>query len=194
MMTVEPRSIGYFEKQQPLHGISDIAVDRKGRIYYGNGMHSSIQVYDNEGRFLYGFSFRTSSKEFLFYIDEQDQVQVAADSLFTFYNGALIETREYKDYDEAIQIQEEYRKRRYKSEYWDTVGNLYKITWGSPLVIADKKIKMYDANAGQLIRVIHPNSPIWPFNLFVFILIALASMAALWVLNKEFFDQFKQSR
>ncbi|MDR3288341.1 MAG: hypothetical protein LBT22_02820 [Peptococcaceae bacterium] len=187
-LNAKPRNVGYFEKQQPLHGINDIVIDRKGHIYYGNGLHSSIQVYDNEGRFLYGFSFR-SSKEFPFYMDEQDYIHVAADSLLTFYNGILLETKEYKDDDEAERMKEEYRQWRYKSEYWDAAGYMYKVE-----LLKSKRIKMYDANTGQLIRVIHPDTPIWPLSPFVVGLIGLASMAALGVLNKEFFDQFKQSR
>lgn len=95
------RIIERFDTQFPLHEINGIAVDSKGNLYYGTSQHSAIQVYDNQGVFLYGFLFPTGGAGyFAFYIDDNDFIHIATsrtNSTYLFQYGELIEANEYAD-------------------------------------------------------------------------------------------------
>jgi len=184
------RRIERFETQSPLHLVVGIAVDSNGNIYYGSGQHSSIQVYNNKGNFLYGFSFPTNGAfNFTFYIDDADYIHIAiaSDYMYTFYNGELISGP--KDTaDEASHRLNEYSEQSQNAkEFQDREGNIYKITNG-------KRVKMYDGATGEYIRTIIPNAPIWPFSIIAFWCIFAVGMILLFLCNREIFKALNLKR
>lgn len=50
---------GVFYTAKAINHINGVAVDTDGNIYIGNQEGGYIQVFDNNGTFLYGFSFTT---------------------------------------------------------------------------------------------------------------------------------------
>ncbi|MCL2357881.1 MAG: hypothetical protein FWC70_12145 [Defluviitaleaceae bacterium] len=145
--------IGRFYNQVPLHAIRGIAVDSQGNAFWGSGSHSSIQVYNNYGIFLYRFSFPTGSGDWTFYIDSDDVVHVATARgarLLSFKDGILL----FESRAENSDMVREFDSRR-QAKVTDNYGNIYRIRHGV--------VRMYDEGE-CFIRTIRPNAPIWPFH------------------------------
>ena len=168
---------GKLFNQKPLYTINGIAVDSIGNIYYGNKEHTSIDVYDNKGSFLYRFSF--PSGYFVFHIDHEDIVHVATarvNKIFSFKDGDLLSERKYINSQEKSDIINEFNRQR-KRKYIDSNGNKY--------VISVITIKVYDQQ-GTLIRRVWANAPIWPFPIVMFWCIAAFGLFIAFISNLEF--------
>ena len=63
--------------EMPLGQLEGIAVDSNGNIYCGAQFYSRIQVYDMEGRFLYGKCFDSDGGAFKIKINSDGQLEVA---------------------------------------------------------------------------------------------------------------------
>lgn len=172
-------AIGRFEvyhKQLPLHYTNGVAVDSTGRLYFGTDQHHAIQVYDNFGSFLYGFSFPTSGGSFSFYIDAYDYIHVATtrgNNTYVFYKGNLIsQDQQYGAYTKYSTI----NKRTGK--YIDKDGFIYQ-----PL--NHYKIKIWDSKTNQEIRTVTPNSPIWPFSVLTYWGFAATGLCSIFWMNRK---------
>lgn len=62
--------------EMPLGDLKGIAVDSEGNIYCGAQFYSRVQVYNIEGKFLYGKCFDSSGGAFKIKINEKDQLEV----------------------------------------------------------------------------------------------------------------------
>jgi len=86
------RNLDSFEL--PLGDLKGIAVDSEGNIYCGLQFYSRVQVYDNEGKFIYGKFINSAGGAFRIRINEDDQLEVATarnDKLYLFEkNGTLV--------------------------------------------------------------------------------------------------------
>lgn len=187
--TSSSEQTGLFDDQKPLYSIKGIAVDSKGNLYYGIDESSSIQVYDNECNFLYRISFKTGGAGyFAFYIDSDDIIHIAtarANCVYSFYNGDLLDIREYADSEEESDTINAY-ERLQKSSYFDSNGNRYDISGSG--------VKMYDIN-GVFIRNMSPNAPVWPFTIFMYWGIAALGMIIVFLANVKFIiNTFKQMK
>ncbi|MFZ2146514.1 MAG: hypothetical protein WAV28_04770 [Sedimentisphaerales bacterium] len=91
------RNLDSFEL--PLGDLRGIAVDSQGNIYCGLQFYSRIQVYNAEGKFLYGKFINSAGGTFRIRINEKDQLEVATarnDKLYIFAkDGTLV--RELSD-------------------------------------------------------------------------------------------------
>ena len=87
-----PSSLNSFEL--PLGDLEGIAVDSEGNIYCGAQFYSRIQVYDAEGKFLYGRFIDSNGGAFRIRINEDDRLEVATlrnHKLYLFdKNGNLV--------------------------------------------------------------------------------------------------------
>ena len=180
---------------RPLYTINGISVDSRGNIHYGAGWFNSIQVYDNEGNFLYRFSFPVSgSEDFTFYIDNDDIVYVIprrAGSIFSFKDGNLVNEQRILDaygnidWNERTAIFDDFRSR-YSREYMDNEGNRYVIT------SITRRVRMYDPE-GNFIRRISPNAPILPLPIPIAMPVGALGIAVIVIANKSFFDDIFRS-
>ena len=175
------KQTGRFDDQKPLYEIRGIVVDSSGDIYYGIDNHSSIQVYDNTGGFLYRFAFK-SVKFLEFYIDKDDVLHVVMltsnGDVYSLYDGNIIDT--YKTADSG-NMGISFRKLR-ESSYSDDRGNRYDISGTT--------VRMYDDN-GTFIRKIVPNgAPVWPFPAFVYFGISIFGGLIVFLFNRNFFADF----
>jgi len=88
----EFRNLDSFEL--PLGCLEGIAVDSDGNIYCGLQFYSRIQVYDPEGKFIYGKFVNSAGGAFRIRINEKDQLEVATarnDKLYVFEkDGTLV--------------------------------------------------------------------------------------------------------
>lgn len=86
------RNLDSFEL--PLGHLEGIAVDSEGNIYCGLQFYSRIQVYDAEGKFIYGKFIDSAGGVFRIRINERDQLEVATvrnDKLYLFEkDGTLV--------------------------------------------------------------------------------------------------------
>jgi len=149
----------YF-KQLPLHEVRRIAVDSKNNIYIGLSWFSAIQVYDENGQFLYGISFENTPKgTFYFYTDTNDNIHVFSEGRmieYRFSHKGLEEQKsiEMKDIEALFDIYE----RTTKVEYTTDKGDLYKYN------AFNKRIMLYDTDTDDLIQKIILNVPKWPWT------------------------------
>lgn len=60
----------------PLSVVNGIAVDKEGRIYFGLGFYSRIQVYDQKGKFLKSWYIDASQGGFVIDISKEDYLLV----------------------------------------------------------------------------------------------------------------------
>lgn len=78
----------------PLGYLRGITVDSEGNIYCGLQFYSRIQVYDAEGKFIYGKFIDCAGGAFRIRINENDQLEVATvrnDELYVFEkDGTLV--------------------------------------------------------------------------------------------------------
>jgi hypothetical protein len=78
----------------PLGDLEGIAVDSEGNIYCGLQFYSRIQVYDAEGRYIYGKFINSAGGAFRIRINQNDQLEVATarnDKLYIFAkDGTLV--------------------------------------------------------------------------------------------------------
>jgi len=83
--------------EMPLGDLTGIAVDSEGNIYCGTPFYSRVQVYDIEGKFLYGKCFDSSGGAFKIKINENDQLEVMTyrghKKLLFSKNGTLLNER-----------------------------------------------------------------------------------------------------
>ncbi|MCP4258623.1 MAG: hypothetical protein GY774_14150 [Planctomycetes bacterium] len=86
------RNLDSFEL--PLGDLRGIAVDSEGNIYCGLQFYSRIQVYDAEGKFIYGKFINSAGGAFRIRINKNDQLEVATarnDKLYIFArDGTLV--------------------------------------------------------------------------------------------------------
>ena len=78
----------------PLGDLRGIAVDSEGNIYCGLQFYSRIQVYNSEGKFIYGKFVNSAGGAFRIRINQNDQLEVATarnDKLYIFaIDGTLV--------------------------------------------------------------------------------------------------------
>lgn len=83
--------------EMPLGDLQGIAVDSEGNIYCGSKYYSRIQVYDIDGRFLYGRHIASAMGVFKIKINNYDQLEVATysgDKRYIFAkDGTLLSKR-----------------------------------------------------------------------------------------------------
>jgi len=159
---------GRFYDERPLRGIEAVAVNSRGEIHFSLNQEllshwGSIQVYNNEGVFLYGFSFPTSTGMLLFHIDEDDVVHVLPvreGKVFSFYEGELIGYRRHANNVERNATTTYIMALQDRTEFADKHGNQYTVPSSQ-----SRNIRMYDPY-GNFLRVIRPNAPTWPLPLF----------------------------
>ncbi|MDL2327116.1 hypothetical protein LJC64_00430 [Ruminococcaceae bacterium OttesenSCG-928-A11] len=154
----------------PLHEINGVAVDSMGYLYYGSDQNNSIQIFDENGTFLRRITFPTSGGAFAFYVDENDQVQVATargGMLYTFAGETLVFEGSYEA-AESGKYFDDYRKKGNRKQYVDEFGNEYYVT-------SDKKVHVINAETRELLRIVSPKTPIWPFSIMAFWGIGLVS-------------------
>jgi len=86
------RNLDSFEL--PLGCLEGIAVDSEGNIYCGLQFYSRVQVYDAEGKFIYGKFINSAGGPFRIRINKNDQLEVATagnDKLYIFgKDGTLV--------------------------------------------------------------------------------------------------------
>lgn len=164
-----------YDTPKSLNGIKNIAVDSHGNIYYGNEELGIVQVYDNLGNFLYGFSFiKGVNPYFAFYIDDTDHVNLISQGghgVYTFEEGKLINLREFVDRENRISVMEDFELRQ-SNEFYDEAGIRYKVI--------GNKVEMHN-ETGQHIRTIKPNAPIWPFPIMVNGALMIASFVMIFI-------------
>lgn len=87
-----PSNLNSFEL--PLGDLEGIAVDSEGNVYCGAQFYSRVQVYDAEGKFLYGRFVDSAGGSFRIRINEDDRLEVATvrnHKLYLFEkNGNLV--------------------------------------------------------------------------------------------------------
>ena len=114
---------------------------------------------------MYGFSFPTGGGHFNFYIDKENFIHVAtarSAQIYTFFQGNLVFQRGYKDSQEKNEIINEYAYiSRNTKEFQDNEGFIYK-------VMGNHTVQMIDEDTGEVVRIIKPKVPIWPFSTFMF--------------------------
>jgi hypothetical protein len=78
----------------PLGHLRGVAVDSRGNVYVGTQFYGRVQVYDADGKYLFGKFIYTSGGAFRIRIDARDQLEVATarnDQLYVFSkDGSLI--------------------------------------------------------------------------------------------------------
>lgn len=77
----------------PFGDLKGIAVDSKGNIYCGLPPYSRVQVYNKDGKYIYGKFFDSNGGAFRIRINNNDQLEVATarnDKLYVFENSNLI--------------------------------------------------------------------------------------------------------
>jgi len=146
----------------PLGSVEAVSVDSSGNIYIGinqrGSIHNSgsVQVYDNNGRFLYRVSFPKWTGMFFFYVDDNDILRVfpaRGRNVFSFVEGELISSEPPADRNTTI---EHFRYKQQTTQFVDRYGNTYTRTGFS-----NRNFRMYDT-CGYFIRTIRPNAPILP--------------------------------
>jgi len=80
--------VGWRSNPLPMREVNMIAVDSLGNIHCDNSEFNSIQVYSNEGSFLYRISIplgrnnpRINRSSIIFFIDENDVVHATTRNL-----------------------------------------------------------------------------------------------------------------
>ncbi|MFB0555514.1 MAG: ankyrin repeat domain-containing protein [Phycisphaerae bacterium] len=125
----EFRNLDSFEL--PLGCLEGIAVDSEGNIYCGLQFYSRIQVYDPEGKFIYGKFVNSAGGAFRIRINKKDQLEVATarnDKLYVFEkDGAL--ANELSDVGHNFSLFGETGEKRFHDKNKNTT---YLIKW-SPL-------------------------------------------------------------
>ncbi len=124
-----PGSLDSFEF--PLGDLEGIAVDSEGNVYCGVQFYSRVQVYDAEGKFLYGKFIDSAYGAFRIRINEDDYLEVATvrnDKLYRFdKNGNLVrESSDVRHYFSAF-------GKTGETRYYDQSENVNYFTRGSLL-------------------------------------------------------------
>jgi hypothetical protein len=172
--------IGKYYEQYPLNDINGVAADSSGNIYIGEGQTGSIQVYDNQGNFKYGFSFPTGGAGWFAFGIEQDRIHIVTartDSYFIFYKGELVYSEKEIDYSYSQELQKKYHMTESKSFVTD--DKVYRI-------LRHDAISIKDSLSGK-IENIHLNVPIWPFSIDTFWGIGAFGMVLMFALHHEIF-------
>ena len=160
---------------RPLRNIESIAVDSRGNIHFSLNQEllsneGSVQVYDNEGNFLYGFSFPNWTGMILFYIDNDDVVHVLPvreGRVLSFSDGELIGYRERVIGAGENATTNYMRNLQNRTEFADRYGNQYRLSYSMTFHndrIYNTNVRMYDTE-GNFVREIIPNAPTWPLTL-----------------------------
>ena len=155
-------------------------IDSRGNIHY-RASEGSIQVYNNVGEFLYRIQFPTGGGDFYFYIDENDILNVLifrGRSLMSFNDGQLVYRRRFESNESMNDLIHYFRSRR-TNEFFDTYGNRY---YTGRL---GRGARMYDPY-DNFITTIRPSAPIWPLNMGIYIIMAIAGVITLLIVHAEF--------
>jgi len=178
--------IGRSYDQRPRRAIESVAVDSRGRIHYGLnhdvGQGGSIQVYDNEGVFLYRISFPSRTGVFFFYIGGNDVVRIYPlrhRSILYFYDGELINSVRPSGDAGHIAAINRFRARQEVNEFTDSYGNVY--------IVRGSSVRMYDIH-GNFIRSIRPSSPFLPLQFLPSLAVAIISIVIVVIACKRFYD------
>jgi len=150
--------VGRFYDQKTFVTINGVFVDGRGNIYFGQGGHGSIQVYDNKGSFLYRISFPTSGGIWRFYVDEYDMVHILVlrgRRLLAFFDGNLVVDRTLTTHENGHNMLGEFENMA-RREFVDNFRNTY-------IKGFNGNIRVYNEN-GDFLRNISPSSVIWIFH------------------------------
>lgn len=142
------------DKEYPLGSIHSIDVDDSGNIYCANSYYGSVQVYDNNGQFLYTLRIYAGNGGFRIKVinNKLFVATVRNQKLYTFLSGKLID--EKTDTDKYFTFLAESKKQIYDSQ-----GNKYKI---SPLQFIYPKITMQKLNS-EKVTIINSSCLEWLF-------------------------------
>jgi hypothetical protein len=169
----------YYE-QYPLNDVNGIAVDSAGDIYIGEGQTGSIQVYNSQGNFKYGFSFPTGGAGWFAFGIEHDKIHIVTartDSYFVFSNGELVYSEKEIDYNHSEELQKKYHMTENYS--FATSNKTYRI-------LQHDTVSIKDSLSGQVEKV-HLNVPFWPFSIDTFWGIGAFGMVLMFALHHEVF-------
>ena len=187
MYSMGQKDIEKYYKQHPLNDKRGIAVDSSGNIYIGEGQTGSIQVYDSQGNFQYGFSFPTGGAGWFDFGIEQDKIHIVTartDSYFIFDRGELVYCEEGINYNRSKNLQAKYNMAQ--SNSFDIGNKVYKISSFNTVLIQDNTI-------GN-VEKIYLNTPLWPLSFGLFWVIGVCGMGLIYVLHHKFFSSITQRR
>lgn len=171
-----PRSL-----QMPPGTIGDIELDRQGRIYLALQMYGRVQVYDNSGRFLYGWQVDTAGGTMKMEIRRGTRVNVVAHRVDRQYvyslAGELLDEKEVdgdyvRRFGDDTPLEEE-----------GPGGSRYRVRWRTFYPYVTKTSDGKDA-----VNIL--STPFWlwlmmaPFPTFIWALIGIATTLAI-VLPRE---------
>lgn len=166
-----------FYIQHPLNDKNGLVIDSNNNIYVGETQTGSIQVYNSEGNFEYGFSFPTGGAGWFTFGIDNDKIHVITartDSYFIFENGDLIsQTKEFN----SKELQYKYKMNR--NNYFEKDDKIYTINFMSTVSIKDK--------ANDKIEKINLNTPFWPFSIVFFWLIGAMGMVIIFFTHRKLF-------
>lgn len=163
----DERVKGTFYSEKPLKYVNGMAVDTNGYIYIGDEEGSYIQVFDENGKFSYGFSFDTGAGWFEFGIDKNNIIHIVTartDSHFQYLNGNLLSVEKI-DYEQQCELQSAYDMS--SSDSFTANFKEYQLT--------NHKLKIYDETNNRD-KTVSLSVPVWPFPIFVYWLIGAAGM------------------
>jgi hypothetical protein len=168
-----------FDEPKSTHSIYGVAVDSTGKIHFGLTEYNAIQVYDNTGTFLYGFSFPTDTGVFTFYIDPNNIVHVATArgrKVFSFENGYLVNERMFAHANEFTEI-----KNNREMVYFDYNENKY--------IVRAWWVWMHDRD-GNFVRIISPYGSFLPLSAYLMLgLAVLGIIVVIVAANRKFFTK-----
>jgi len=171
---VEP---GRFYEQRPLAPITGIFVDSVGNIYYGSSQHNAIQIFNNQGVFLYGVSFTAGDGGIYFYVDHDDTLHIFSprgNVVLSFIEGYLVYYRRFDAFAESAALRTRFRSEQTR-EFTDAYENRYTTGTG-------RNVRMYDSN-GNFMRTIRPDSPISAPPPIIFFFVAAIGMVIVMISN-----------
>jgi hypothetical protein len=177
--------VSRFDKPMPINEMHGVVVDSNGNYYYGSRQFNNIQVFSNQGKFEYGFSFPNDSGLFEFYIDDEDRIHVATSvKFFSFYGGNLIGEKEYDETFTKAVIQDICEDLR-KNEYQVHSDEIY--------VIKGKRIEILDPVTRDVISRIKPKTPVWPLSMSFYWFIGMIAAMGLFAVNRGFLDSVRKA-
>ena len=190
--SIGTRGVGWRSNPLPMREVNMIAVDSLGNIHYDNSEFNSIQVYNNEGSFLYRIAipFGINRSSIIFFVDENDVVHATTrniNRIYFFKDGLYIDQRRFENEEDREAIIDEILNQR-RMGHFDYEGNRYVLSRSN----FSSTVSMFDQD-GNLIRSITPNAPIWPFPFYIGRLFVILGLLMFVVPNIKFICELYKS-
>ncbi|PKM94174.1 MAG: hypothetical protein CVU84_11980 [Firmicutes bacterium HGW-Firmicutes-1] len=167
----------YYE-QKPLNDQQGFAVDSSGNIYMGTMEFSGIQVYDGNGKFLYGMSFPTGwGGYFDYFIDDKELLHVLLHrSLqeYTIFNGEVVGKTDNINLEERTGI--------FESKKSNSISRPNGLTY---IKSSRKTIDIIENS--EFIKQVKLDTPIWPLSVTTFFMINAFGFLMLALLHRRLF-------